>query len=157
MTEYNSISHYARVAPQRLQDAEELLQPPSLPVRSKQEQSRHLRGAVYLAGYSVECVLKQYIISHEPNAETLEEALQARRDRGENVPDIQGVAGHDLNLLFRLTELAAALDADKNRKIDWGICNKWKSTWRYDPSVPKDAQQYVESVRRIYEWVKARV
>ena len=157
MAEYDSIEHFARVAPQRLQDAEELLQFPTLPVRNKPERERHLRGAVYMPGYCVECVLKQYIISREPSTSTLEEALQRRRDRGEAVPDLLGAAGHDLNLLFRMTDLAGSLDKDQNIKVDWGICNKWKSTWRYDPSVPKEAHQFVRSVRIIYEWVKRRL
>ena len=61
MADYDGISQYWKAAARRLQDAQELLQPPTINADEQGAETRHLRAAVYLAGYAVECILKVYI------------------------------------------------------------------------------------------------
>lgn len=159
MADYDGISHYLKVAPRRVQDAEELLQHPSLNPNERGAEVRHLRSAMYLAGYAVECVLKAYLISHEPPAQSLAEVLKLRGERGKRIANLLGYEGHNLVLLLSLTDLEASLDTHPERKKDWGVCLKWRSDWRYDSTSPKvtDAEVFVRSVRRLHDWVTARL
>ena len=74
------------------------------------------------------------------------------------MPNILGTEGHRLTVLLSLTDLEAHL-IDEERKKDWGICVKWKSTWRYNPNTYPiaDAAELVAAVRRIYHWVEQQV
>ena len=158
MAEYDGISQYRKAAARRLKDAQELLQPPSIEPNEQGADTRHLRAAVYLAGYAVECILKVYIIAQVASAQSLATAIQTRRDAGEVIPNILGADGHKLTILLSLTDLEARF-TDEERKKDWSLCVKWKSTWRYDPQPPKttDASQIVAAVSRIYQWVERQV
>jgi hypothetical protein len=98
-----------------------LLQPPSIDPNAQGADTRHLRGAVYLAGYAVECILKVYIISRVSAANSLAEAIEKRRDAGLSLTDLEARFGDD------------------ERKKEWSLCIKWKSTWRCDPEPPKTA------------------
>jgi len=113
---------------------------------------------VYLAGYAIECALKAYLITREPPAGSLARAVELRRARGEHVPNILGADGHNLRLLLTVTGLESDLDREEARRRDWGICLKWKSTWRYDPAAPTTVQatEFIDATRRVYEWVRAR-
>ena len=157
MPEYDGINQYRKAAARRLQDAEELLQPPSTHPNVQGADTRHLRAAEYLAGYAVECILKVYIISRVAGAVSLAGAIEERRATGEQIPNILGAEGHRLTLLLSLTDLEAYL-VDEERKKDWSICVKWKSTWRYDPNPPDDnAAEFVSAIRRIYRWVERQI
>ena len=158
MAEHDGLSQYRKAAARRLRDAEELLQPPSLASEEQGADTRHLRGAVYLAGYAVECVLKAYIISQAASAMSLAEAGEERRRAGEQVPNILGADGHDLRLLLSLTDLEERF-TDNARKRDWSLCMKWKPAWRYDPKPPTAtfALEFMGAVKRIYQWVERQI
>ncbi len=179
MAEHDGLSQYRKAAARRLRDAEELLQPPSLASEEQGADTRHLRGAVYLAGYAVECVLKAYIISQAASAMSLAEAGEERRRAGEErrrageerrrageerrrageqVPNILGADGHDLRLLLSLTDLEERF-TDNARKRDWSLCMKWKPAWRYDPKPPTAtfALEFMGAVKRIYQWVERQI
>ncbi len=66
----DTIQDYRRSATRRLEDARELLEPPTLDAQRSDAGRRHLRGAMYLAGYAAECLVKAYLIQHM-NAQTL--------------------------------------------------------------------------------------
>lgn len=156
MAEYDGLSQYRKSAPRRLRDAEELLQPPRLDPQEQGANQRHLRAAIYLAGHALECLLKAYIVGRQPPSLTLSDAVAARRAVGEQIPNILGAEGHCLTTLLSLTDLEVTLQNTEERQQDWAICVKWKSTWRYDPQPPAvaDAQEFVQSARRIYQWVQ---
>ena len=62
MAEFDGVSEYLKAAGQRLQDAQQLLQPPTLLTNRSDAATRHARGAMYLAGYAIEFILKVYIL-----------------------------------------------------------------------------------------------
>jgi hypothetical protein len=156
MAEYEGISQFVKAAERRLRDAEELLQPPTLAPQEQGAETRHLRAAVYLAGYAIECILKVYIIQQQ-GVKTLTAAVDALRKAGKNVPDLNSTIGHHLQRLLSLTDLERQLDNERERKKDWNICLKWRSNWRYDPTSPTraNAEEFVKAVRSVYAWVKA--
>ena len=158
MAEYDGLGQFHKAAQRRLKDARELLQTPTLDPQESGADTRHLRAAVYLAGYAVECALKEYIIAHE-RATTLTEATRLRRDAGEDIPDLLGANGHNLDLLLRLTGLTGRLDPDVRRKQDWGICLRWRSTWRYDPTPPPSefATAFVAATQRVHGWIVSQI
>ena len=60
----DTIQDYRHSAARRLEDARELLEPPTLDPQRSDADRRHLRGAMCLAGYAVECLVKAYFIQH---------------------------------------------------------------------------------------------
>lgn len=135
------------------------MQPPTILPAGRGATTRHLRAAIYLAGQAVECILKAYFISREPPAVTLTQAVEARRERGEDVPNIMSAAGHSLPLLISLTDLEALLAADAGRRQDWTTCARWRSTWRYNPEPPDAnfAGEFVRAARRFHDWVQQQL
>jgi hypothetical protein len=63
MVRFDSLADFVKSGPRRLRDAEELLETPTLFPHEAGSASRHLRGAMYLAGYGVECLVKACIIA----------------------------------------------------------------------------------------------
>jgi HEPN domain-containing protein len=157
--EFDGLSDYLEAGPKRLADARELLQHPSLDALRADAGHRHLRGAVYLAGYAVECALKAYIISRTPPSRTFTEAVMLRAAADPAVLGLQGAATHRLGALFRATDLAPSMDADFPLRALWGVCLTWSPTWRYHPrhlTSRSRARQIVEAAAAVYAWVDAQ-
>lgn len=159
MAEFDGVSAFKKTAPRRLRDAEELLQPPTLQPNDSDAMTRHLSGAVYLAGYGVECVLKAYIITHNPPHQRLSEVRDVLLNSGALTKDICGSDGHNLGVLLNVTDLEGAFDLRPELKKYWAIARKWTSTLRYNDYVPKreDAAAFVASCRALYQWVNSRL
>jgi hypothetical protein len=157
MPEFDGISEYVKSGLRRLRDAEELLQPPTLYPQEQGAGTRHLRGAVYLAGYGVECLLKAYLISRQRNCARLSEARDVIRASGLPIRDICGEAGHDLRYLLRLTDLEASMNPEKRWQMS--LSAKWSSSWRYDPRPVsrEDAEARIEAARSLVDWIYTQI
>ena len=59
------LSDFVKSGPRRLKDANELMEMPTADAQRSDAKNRHLRGAMYLAGYAIECLLKAYLIEQE--------------------------------------------------------------------------------------------
>lgn len=105
-------------------------------------------GAVYLAGYGVECILKALLLS-VVKAGQQERMLQAFRGRG----------GHDFQWL-------------RGRYLDNGgtgfppiitrcfsLVNQWNTDLRYVPKTmkPSDADQFMSAAEEIIRWADGRL
>jgi hypothetical protein len=146
MRRYDGLSEYRKVAQHRLHDAQELLMEPTLELEAGIRDRRHLRGAMYLAGYSVECILKAYIISCSGEHRTLAEIA----------PEFTGNAGHSLDRLL----LRSGLEGDLGVHLaDWQLCRTWTPDWRYSPDVPSrgEAMSFVAASQRVHAWIRSRV
>src|ERR1051325_10652280 len=122
---------FYRAAKQRYSDAELLW--------------RHNRptGAIYLAGYGVECILKTLIL------ETLPESQH------DHLPDIfRGQAGHDLMLLTR--EFKRRMSGSVPVEIDRVLSrlNGWATNLRYHPGdvKPSIAEEFMWSANQFIRW-----
>jgi HEPN domain-containing protein len=156
MPEHDRLEDYLTAGPKRLADARELLERPTLDAASKGAETRHLRGAMYLAGYAVECALKAYIIDRASPSQTFTEAVEAL-SAGLRVPlDFRGARAHNLGLLLRATDLDGRMGEDFLLRAHWGVCLTWSPAWRYDPrdmTQRSRARQTVEAAAAIFEWV----
>lgn len=65
MPTQDRISDFVKSGPHRLQNAEELMELPTRAAQGSDAGQRHLRAAMYLAGYAVECMLKAYLSEQE--------------------------------------------------------------------------------------------
>ncbi len=158
MVEYDGITHFLKAAPQRLEDAFELLQPPSFNPKASNASHKHLLAAKYLAGYVVECILKAYIISRIPGAMTLHTACERMQEHGMDVSNLSSSKGHNILFLLSLTDLEGN-QLPETIKHSLGICSRWKSTWRYSSEQVKhvDAVSFVTSAEKIYQFVRNRI
>ncbi len=123
---YDGYSELRKAGPRRLDDALELLEPPTRHAGASDVHRRHLCGACYLAGYAVECILKVYIIRR------LDQQGRGRFVRWSDViehyrsmpdgPDLVGVRSHSLSLLLAVSGLEPDLDTDREMKRYWSQC-----------------------------------
>lgn len=111
------------------------------------------RGAMYLAGYSIECLLKAKLMRMFgcSNLIDLEEELQRRGLLASGAT----IFTHQLEVLVRLTN---GLDRLRQDAVLWplfNIVNRWIPAWRYNPhpSSPEDAEDYLAAVNKIRHWI----
>ncbi len=105
-------------------------------------------GAVYLAGYSVECILKALIFSVVITAQT--EAV---------LGSFRGARAHEYNWLrdqYRLRG-GASFPGQVNR--DFTLVDVWSTNLRYELAAFRkpEAEEFLESVDRIIEWAEGRI
>ena len=152
---------YLGAGPQRLSDATELLAPPSVNPEGRDADVRHLRAAMYLAGYAIECVLKAYIISRVPGTTTFTDALAQRPDCGlRRIRELRGSAGHNLIRLMEATDVETAMDQEDREA--WGMCATWNPQWRYcgqplSASERRTAEEFVQAAQRLWNLIRGRV
>ena len=159
MAEFDGVSEYLKAAIQRLEDALELLQPPTRHPNRSDAGTGHLRGAMYLAGYALEFALKAYIIRGF-GVQTLEQAIKiALLSKRRLMKRLNSADGHNLKLLLSLTDIEKQMDSDRTAKKNWAVCSAWNSAGRYDPSPVRaeDAKYFVEAVLQYYAWLMRRM
>ncbi len=115
--------------------------------------AKRWRGAMYLAGYSIECLLKVKLMQMYvcTNLRELEEELQRRGLLAEHVT----IFTHQLEILIRLTNGLDRLRQNVQLWPSFNIVNRWIPAWRYnpDPSNRADAVDYVTAVDSIRGWI----
>ncbi len=111
------------------------------------------RGAMYMAGYSIECLLKAKLMRMYgcSNLRDLEEELQRRGLLAERAT----IFTHQLEILLRL---ANGLDRLRRNAQLWqvfNIVNLWIPAWRYNPDLSnrEDARDYLSAVDSIRHWI----
>ncbi len=111
------------------------------------------RGAMYLAGFAVECLLKARLMERF-DCHTLSE-LDAELQRRRQLAAGQTVARHKIARLMRLAGLRERLIADRTVVQALAPINDWSTAWRYAPGLrnPVDADDFVESVRMLSGWI----
>ena len=157
----DTIQDYKRSAVRRMEDAKELLEVPTFDPQRSDASYRHLRGAMYLAGYAVECLVKAYLIQHL-NAQTLAAAVDAlnqqRQQRGkEQVEQIaRTAAGHRILYLLQLTDLPQYPAYDPKL---WARVALWRSSWRYEtePIARTEAEKFMDDVQAIVDWLSPKI
>lgn len=127
---------FYRVAKQRFEDAEFLLS------------VDRSTAAVYLAGYSVECILKALILASVPQAQEAEMLAMFR-----------GVRAHDYEWLLRVyTEIGGpGFPADMIQHF--ARVNTWSTDMRYSPGTValRDAKAFLDSAVKILNWGDERL
>jgi hypothetical protein len=128
-----------KAAMKRLADAQVLLQ----------NEKPHGQGAKYLGGYAVECKLK--VIAMEIYDCWKLDELASKMKVTE-----QDIYTHGLKALARLLPLYQRLQQSDVWE-DFNLVNQWRPSWRYNPEdvSPGEAQSFIESVKRVKNWLKA--
>jgi len=115
------------------------------------------RGAMYMGGYSIECLLKAKIMRMFAcsNLRDLEDELRGRNLLAEHAT----IFTHQLEVLLRLTN---GLDRLRQNAILWplfNIVNRWIPAWRYNPDLSnsQDAEDYLDAVDKIHHWIDNNV
>jgi HEPN domain-containing protein len=104
-------------------------------------------GAVYLAGYVVECMLKAL------NIETQPDNLQ-----GSRLEELKRI-GHNLTKLLELYIRDGGSRPPANVVRAFTLVSDWASDIRYDPREvkPAEADRFLKAVDDVYRWVDGRL
>jgi len=127
---------YYRVAYQRLEDGSLMLDKLDRP-----------KGAVYLTGYAVECILKTLLIVVTPT-----------NGRPAVLRSFRGVVAHDIGWLRRqLNGRGVSISPTVAKELTYVA--SWSVDLRYEPGVGdrEDAQRFIESTHSILEWADGKV
>lgn len=115
------------------------------------------RGAMYLAGYSVECLLKTKLMQMFDcrHLRELEEELVRRKA----LPAQSTVFTHQLEVLLRLTKAFDRLRQSEGHWRSFNRVNRWVPAWRYsaDLSNKDDANDFLEAVKKVSLWIEHNI
>ena len=138
---HNGISELAEASRQRLADAQALLN------------ASRWRGAMYVAGYAVECLLKTKLmhIYDCKNLGELEDLLQQRSI----LPADRTVFTHQLEDLLRLTPGYNRLKQNRDLWHMFHTVNLWTPQWRYTAkqATQQEATRFLTRIENVLHWI----
>lgn len=115
------------------------------------------RGAMYIAGYSVECLLKTKLMRMFDcrHLRELEEELQRKGVLAAQAT----VFTHQLEVLLRLTKAIDRLRGNEEYWRLFNMVNRWVPAWRYtaDLSNREDAEDFLEAVEKVAHWIEHNI
>jgi HEPN domain-containing protein len=139
------VSEQIKASLHRLEDAEALFA------------AERWRGAMYVAGYALECVLKAKLMQRFQcrTLERLEERLHQRR----LIRKSRSVFTHEIELLFQLSGVVDRLKDNTAMYAHLKFVNRWTPAWRYsvEPTRRDDAEDFLTAVRELRSWVASNV
>ena len=142
---YTGVSEQAKASTHRLDDARALFN------------AGRWRGAMYMAGYAVECLLKTKLMQMYScrTLRDLEDELQRRGALDEHAT----VFTHQLELLLRLTQRFTQLRQHRMLWPQFALVNRWIPAWRYTADVAnrQDAADFLEAVAQTMQWLEHNV
>jgi HEPN domain-containing protein len=140
---FGGVSEQSRASIHRLEGAEALLR------------EDRWRGAMYLAGYSLECVLKKKLMEKFAcfHLLQLEEALHQRGLLGAETT----IFTHHLESLLRVGGGLERMRRDPGTWGEFRIANEWVPAWRYSPDLAnrQDAEDFLRAVKAVRRWINA--
>lgn len=127
---------FYRAAKQRFEDAQFLLE------------NGRTTGAVYLAGYGVECILKAMILSFAP-----------RVDRSTILTTFRGAKAHDFEWLQQQYRKRKGPAFPQQIQEYFSYLRTWSTDFRYVPGMieHKDAYDFLKAADTIIEWAEGRM
>lgn len=142
---FSGVSEHSKAAKHRMDDARALFN------------ATRWRGAMYLAGYSLECLLKTKLMRMF-GCRNLMELEAELRTRGA-LPANTTVFTHHLRALFDLTGRLNQLRQNEAQWMLWNLVNQWVPAWRYatDLSNVDDARDFLEAVESLFRWVENNI
>lgn len=127
---------FYRVAYQRFEEAEVLFE------------AGYYIGAVYLAGYAVECMLKTLILEATPEKE--HESVEA---------ELRGQRAHQYEWLRHRYAQTHAPRLPPEISQSLAFVRTWETSLRYTPGLGHrhDASRFLAEARKILEWADSRM
>ena len=142
---HDGVSEQANASRQRLADAKSLLN------------ASRWRGAKYMAGYAVECLLKTKLmhIYDCKNLRQLEDLLLQRSI----LPVHRTVFTHQLEDLLRLTPGYNRLRQNRDVWHTFHEVNLWTPQWRYTakPSTRQEATRFLAFIENVMRWIETNL
>ena len=138
---HNGVSELAGASRQRLADATALLN------------ASRWRGAMYMAGYAVECLLKTKLM-HIYDCQNLGELEDLLRHRS-ILPANRTVFTHQLEDLLRLTPGYNRLRQDRDLWHMFQVVNLWTPQWRYTAkqTTYQEAVGFLTCIENVMHWI----
>ena len=138
---HDGVSELAVASRQRLADAKALLN------------ASRWRGAMYMAGYAVECLLKTKLmhIYDCKNLRQLEDLLLQRSI----LPTHRTVFTHELEDLLKLAPGYNRLMRNREMLPLFNKVNQWTPNWRYTSKSTnrREATEFMTSIENFMRWV----
>jgi HEPN domain-containing protein len=105
-------------------------------------------GAIYLAGYAVECILKALILSSVPESQ-----------RTEILSSFRGARAHDYNWLREPYRDHGGATFPANVARCFALVNTWSTDLRYQPgtALMREAEEFLRAAQVIIEWADGRL
>src|ERR1043166_9205828 len=132
--QFGGVSEQGKAALHRLADAKVL------------QRHQRWRGAMYVAGYSVECLLKRKLMEKFgcPTLIQLEDDLRRRK----RVKEGESVFSHSMESLLRLVGGFERAMQRRETSAAFSIVNEWVPAWRYSPDLgdSQTCEDFVASV-----------
>ncbi len=139
------ISEQAKASRHRLDDARALFN------------AVRWRGAMYMAGYAVECLLKTKLMQvyRCRHLRELEDELQRRGV----LPAHETVFTHQLEALLKLTQGRDRLRQNQSLWRMFNTVNRWVPAWRYtaNPANREDASDFMNAVEKLMHWIEHNI
>ena len=138
---HNGVNELAGASRQRLADAKVLFN------------ASRWRGAMYMAGYAVECLLKTRLM-HIYDCKNLRELEDMLRQRS-ILPANRTVSTHQLEDLLRLTPGYNRLMRNREMLPLFNKINQWTPNWRYTSKSTnrREATEFMTSIESFMQWV----
>jgi hypothetical protein len=135
---------YRAIAVDRLRDAVRLME------------AKRSNGAVYLAGYAVECCLKACIVETYGIIVRLRDLAAVKNDKARLIWQLAH-SRHELDMMMGVLpalkqKLETIVDAPRRFSL---VTNHWSVHLRYDPRKIEiaDAREFVDTVRELHPWL----
>ena len=142
---HNGISEQAGASRQRLEDARVLLS------------ASRWRGAMYIAGYAVECLLKTKMmpIYGCQNLRELDDVLRQRSI----LPVHRTVFTHQLEDLLKLTPGYNRLKQNRDIWHMFHAVNLWTPQWRYTTkqTTRQEAVRFLTFIENVMHWIDPNI
>jgi hypothetical protein len=144
---FSGVSDQSKVAHHRRDDAQALLQ------------QERWRGAMYMAGYAIECTIKAKLMKVFKKR-TLED-LEVELKRRGLIPDRTSLFDHRIELYMRASGRLDTLKG-KGKEPLWqsfNVANQWLPSWRYNPdqSNRPDAEDFLSAVDTMLKWIRNNI
>ena len=142
---YYGVSEQAKVSRHRLDDARALFN------------AVRWRGAMYMAGYAVECLLKTKLMRIY-NCRHLRELEAELRRRGALTAH-ETIFTHQLEALLKLTQGLDRLRQNQSLWRAFNTVNRWIPAWRYTANLTnrEDAEDFMRAVEQIMHWIDTNI
>jgi hypothetical protein len=142
---HHGVSEQSKASQHRRDDAQVLLN------------AARWRGAMYLGGYSVECLLKSRLMKMF-ECRTLLKLDEELKERGLIAAEAT-MYTHQFESLLRVTGHLDRLRQDAKLWPSFAIVNRWVPAWRYDPDLSKreEAEDFFEALDKITSWIRANI
>ena len=145
MKPFGGVSEQARAAVHRRADAQALLE------------KERWRGAMYLAGYALECTIKSRLM-RKFACRNLDELDEALKQKG-LIPADATVYDHRIELYVRA---GGGLERLRDNQATWSryiVANRWHPSRRYNPdlSARDDALDFLSAVDAVLAWLDANI